>query len=629
MKEILLESLEICNFMGLDPFELAPEGESVKVIGQNGSGKTTLKHAFNWLLVGKDAEFNALNPKIVRRDGTEVHNVDSVVEGTFRVEGTTVKLKRIQKENWVKKRGSNEKSFSGHITKFYIDEVPVKEKDYKSTVAEIFGGEDALKALVDPFYIAEKIPWQRRRELIMNLCGEVKEDEVFAKNPDLLELQTLKGNRTLEQFKLVLKDKMSEINTDLQVIPGKIDELSRFAGVPEGTPALKDLKADKKEINGRLKELRELITPKSDERKEIEIADIRSKMGHLERQQEEEERGYSRQIDEQIHPLGQRYKVVESKILDLGDPEARVKVCNNRVISLRKAYNEVSISEFSLEEKICELCGQEIPEELQEEAFSRGKAIALEKIREEGKDFSAKLNGAKKALAEKNELQVELEKLMAEILELQAKKLEMPPADLPEEYFQLKERLEVLTAEDGNEDIKTLSAYKEKIKELKADKELINDKIELYSRAKDIKKRLKELKEMEESLADNWSELERQKYLVEEFIRTEVSLIETKVVETLGVEGLNVKLFQEQVNGGLREVCELTYDGIPFGGTLNYGHRVFIGLCLIMSMQEYYGLRMPVFVDNAESLTFDLDFKWMQLILLEAKAGVEKLKAVA
>jgi len=632
MKEILLDSLEIYNFMGLDPFELAPEGESVKVIGQNGSGKTTLKHAFNWLLVGKDAEFNSLNPKPVRRDGTEVHNVDSVVEGVFRVEGTAVKLKRVQKENWEKKRGSNEKSFTGHITKFYIDEVPVKEKDYKSAVAEIFGGEDALKALVDPFYLAEKISWQKRRELIVDLCGdgEVEEDKVFAENPELEVLKSLKGNRTLRQFKLVLKDKMASINDELQTIPARIDENRRKIKLPEGMATLKALKADKKAINGRLKELRELTTPKSDERKKIEIADIRSKMGHLERKREEEERGYSRQIDDQIFPLNQRYKVVESKILDLGDPASRVSICKNRIISLRKEYNEISQREFVLGDKICELCGQDIPEVMQEEAFSRDKSMALGQIREEGKTFTQELGKAQKALAEKKALHVELEEIMAKILDLQAKKTDTPPADLPEEYFQLKERLEVLTSEEVPGDMKeTFDAYKAKMAELKADKEIINDQIDLYSGAKDAKARIKELTEEEDSLTKKWSEFEHQKYLVEEFIRTEVSLIEAKVVETLGVEGLNVKLFQEQVNGGLREICEMTYDGIPFGGSLNYGHRVFVGLCLIRAMQDYYGIRMPVFVDNAESLTFELDFKWMQLILLEARIGVKQLKAVA
>ena len=74
-------------------------------------------------------------------------------------------------------------------------------------------------------------------------------------------------------------------------------------------------------------------------------------------------------------------------------------------------------------------------------------------------------------------------------------------------------------------------------------------------------------------------------------------------------EGVNQKfrlarfrLFQEQVNGGLADCCEPTYEGVPYG-SLNNGMRINLGVDVIRTISEHYGLKVPLVVDNAESVT--------------------------
>jgi hypothetical protein len=149
-----------------------------------------------------------------------------------------------------------------------------------------------------------------------------------------------------------------------------------------------------------------------------------------------------------------------------------------------------------------------------------------------------------------------------------------------------------------------------------------------YDRAKEIKQRISALENEEEVLATEWAEFERHKFLAEQFIRVRVRLLESKVIETLNVPGLSVKLFQEQVNGGLREVCSLTYQGIAFDAGLNYGARVFVGMMLIQSLQAYYGYRLPIMLDNAESLTWVSPQHDTQVIKLVADAEADSLTVI-
>ena len=82
-------------------------------------------------------------------------------------------------------------------------------------------------------------------------------------------------------------------------------------------------------------------------------------------------------------------------------------------------------------------------------------------------------------------------------------------------------------------------------------------------------------------------------------------------------DGLNWKLFSEQINGGIKGVCECTVNGVPFG-SLNNGHRIIAGLQIIKALQKLYGAYLPIFIDNAESVNdFNLPDMDCQIISLK------------
>ena len=64
-------------------------------------------------------------------------------------------------------------------------------------------------------------------------------------------------------------------------------------------------------------------------------------------------------------------------------------------------------------------------------------------------------------------------------------------------------------------------------------------------------------------------------------------------------------------------------NGVPYS-TLNSGHRIVAGLDIIRSLSELYGVSVPIFVDNAESLNeFNVPDMASQMILLSVSDDKE------
>ena len=79
------------------------------------------------------------------------------------------------------------------------------------------------------------------------------------------------------------------------------------------------------------------------------------------------------------------------------------------------------------------------------------------------------------------------------------------------------------------------------------------------------------------------------------------------------------KLFEPQINGGLQECCETTFEGVPYSTGLNNAARINVGLDIINTLSKHYGLHAPIFIDNAESVTkfIDTDSQIVSLIVSE------------
>jgi hypothetical protein len=100
-----------------------------------------------------------------------------------------------------------------------------------------------------------------------------------------------------------------------------------------------------------------------------------------------------------------------------------------------------------------------------------------------------------------------------------------------------------------------------------------------------------------------YEQIETEMFMLENFIRARVEMLNQKVIDALGIDGLAVKMFQPQINGGLKECCEFTFEGIPFQ-QVNKSRQIIVGMQLIEVLSKHYGVSLPLFVDNSESCNF-------------------------
>ncbi|WP_051302431.1 hypothetical protein [Salibacterium aidingense] len=131
------------------------------------------------------------------------------------------------------------------------------------------------------------------------------------------------------------------------------------------------------------------------------------------------------------------------------------------------------------------------------------------------------------------------------------------------------------------------------------------------------------MEEEQKQLSAQYEKLEHELYLTEEFIRAKVDLLEEKINSKF--KHARFKLFDTQINEGLKETCEALYEGVPYSGGLNNAARINVGLDIINTLSEYYGFSAPIFVDNSEAVTRLIDTK-AQVISLVVSESDKQLR---
>ena len=108
-------------------------------------------------------------------------------------------------------------------------------------------------------------------------------------------------------------------------------------------------------------------------------------------------------------------------------------------------------------------------------------------------------------------------------------------------------------------------------------------------------------------------ELQHKLYLLNEFTVDKVNLITDNVNSKFKLA--KFKMFNRQVNGDLKETCEIVVDGVSFDKGLNNAMKINVALDIIETISAYYGTYAPIFVDNSESVTDVYETTSQQILL--------------
>ena len=147
----------------------------------------------------------------------------------------------------------------------------------------------------------------------------------------------------------------------------------------------------------------------------------------------------------------------------------------------------------------------------------------------------------------------------------------------------------------------------------------IRNDIARYNAAERSRARVEELLGEQKALAKEYEDTERMIWLCELFVRTKVSMLTDRINERFN--GLRFSLFSEQINGGLKEECEVLVPNGDSGAMVPYvfantAARINAGIEIIEAISEHYGVFLPLFIDNAESVTHIKQGRMQQILLV-------------
>lgn len=667
---IKLKSLHIENFKGIKLLDVAFESKT-KIKGQNAAGKTTVFDAFTWLLFNKnsagDEKFN-LRP--LDMDGKPIHNVEIKVVAVLEVDGKDVELAKTQKEKWVKKRGSDTSELQGNVNSFEIDGYPKSEADYKAYISGLVA-EDLFKMLTNPQHFSG-MKWKDQRDVLMKFVSDISDVELAQSNPEFADLiPELEKAPSTDDIQKKFSKALSEWKKKQAEIPVRIDELSKSLvqiDVAEQELAKNDLERRIAEIDAKIKDAGSAISDLQSEEMQLQF-DMSGIMQTMNRDLSEKRRELDNAKFEASQLFADANKKISANEKQISENKAAIEAAEKKRSELGAEYNAEKAKafdetpylfheeewKFDENSTICKSCGQVLPADKIEQikadfevrkakakanseshlddmrvSFAKKRKEALEDIKAKG--FEQK-HIIEDLTAKNEQLQAEIESLKKQEQDTIAKQNELAKqlAEIPKEadysqnpeYVKLKERHDEVTAQIESMKLSddASEVFKEERKALVAELDSVKAEIAKASKNIEIEERIGELEEEQKEVGQKVADQEKMLYLLEQFIKAKM----LRISETINSKFKTVswKLFEVQINGGLKECCECTVNGVPYS-TLNSGHRIIAGLDIIQSLSELYGVTATIFVDNAESLNeFNVPDMAAQMILLSVSDDSE------
>lgn len=683
--EIKLMKITLNNFKGIEYLEIEANGEDVNIYGANESGKTTVSDAYNWLLFNKDSQNNADFGIKTLKDGKEINGLNHSVEAEMIIDDKPVTLKKTYREVWTKKRGQTSKTFTGHETDYEINTVPKKKKEYDAYIKSFIDDIEIFRLVNDPLYF-NTLKTDVKRSILLDIAGDITDMEVIEGNKQLHPLQSHMDSFTIEELRAKNKRDKKAINNKLEENPVRIDELKKSIADSETDVNEKELTAQMEQHSRAIEEtsnkIDDVITGKERQELKRKLYNIQdeqeTKISNELKESEQALNEYLSGFDDDVsHTVRKLQTEADFEQDNLQVFESRKKNKVEQIESQQKYVNDLRADHKNIStllrgvqeerktfdiETICSCCGQELPadkvEEHREQQQTKYNEERANQIEVYQADLESLVKKGKEAAGAVEAMQKELETIengierIANIVKTnneRIKELSEKVVDPKEtaEYKRYQEKIKLLKDALANIE-KDLPVHNEEYKQTQAELTALesdnDEKVREYQKdieqrraamnglysvqskldvIKESETRINNLLEEQGKLAAEYEKLEHIENMLNEFTTTKVKMLENNISSKFKYARFN--LFENQINGGLKEICETTYKGVPYSKGLNTAGRIQVGVDIINTLASHYNFYVPVIVDNAESISIIPETQSQQIRLI-VDANNEKLK---
>ena len=631
MTEIKIKRLVLENFKCHQNLTLTFNGGNASIYGDNASGKTSIYDALTWLLFGKDSQGNGeKNIEIKPLDASgEVkdHLAVTAVEAVLDVNGEEVTLRRTYKEVWTTKRGSSEQTYDGNTSEYYVSGVPCKKNAFQDKVNALVD-EDTFRMLTSVSHFANGISWQDRRAVLFKVAGVMDDAQILATSEGFAPLVESMGKLSLEDYKKKLLAEKRQFVGAKTEIPARISECQKtiediqgldFAGAQAEVEVLT---AKKEDISAQIVALEH---SNEADKKALEIREAQLELSTL----ESENRAYRTSqssgllnVQNLKMDLSDLRKRLDRKQHEFANEKAYIDGLNKNIAEYRDRW--ISVNGETFTGGNCPTCGQNLPAAQLQTAkaqFEGNKQKRLADILQTANSYKESKIQAEDRLTRQQEeiqqLEAAIQQKEQAIAAAEASLVEiMDMADYAQRKGAIQARMDKLNAElfEIHHSVSDLKMrLRQEMSEINGQIGVKMGIISSQNMLEYSRKRVEELREDARNAAECLEAIEKMLFLMDEYSRYKTRFVEDSINGMFRIA--RFRLFREQANGGVEDRCDVVYDGIPYI-SVNNGMK---------TLSVAYGVRVPLFVDNAESVT-QLEKCGSQIIRLVVSENDKELR---
>lgn len=620
MKQVTIKKIMLENWRAQN--RVVEFGQINEIRGRNKEGKSSIMNAFLWLVTGYD-EMDRSNYQIF--DNTVEQTYDNAkpasVEAVLDIDGYEYTFKKTAKQGWSRPRGKSEYERKGTDDyTFYTDGIEVSATQYKSQIESLLAPIDKLKIMLNLRYFL-MLDWKDMRKQLETMVGEIESSD-FKGDYSVIFQDLIKY--TPDQLKSLYKQQKSKIEDNIKGLPKAIETLQSnlpdLKEVEEARNAIDEAKQQIAGIDEKIVGAGDFAKPYIDKRNE-ELAEI----SKFQEEYNKAQSVYLSNFNEEIEKIQKEIREVDSYNADIEkknkksesekeNAKKELERMNDLLAGLQKRHEELTEQNKECKSRVftgdkCAYCGQKLPEDKLEEArkrFNEQKDKDHAYIVEQGKSNKDYLERTLKCI---ENLKTEIEKPL-EVRDKKSKdKLDAKLADLRASFIPYDKTTEgkakVSVIEEKRANLTIIP--KQDNEELLNMKRGLLDEIETNSKKLGLKdeydKQVEKIKNMQEQLRENSIEkakLEGKLAKVKEYEEEKARIVSDRVNGKF--EYVQIEMSETNKSGDIVPACVVKDNKGVNALVTNNASKVLCGIDIALAFQKFYGIKLPVFIDNAESI---------------------------
>ena len=613
-----------------------------KITGRNGSGKSTVENIIRWILTNKlsdGSEVTGIRPH--DDNGVDVDYVDIIGILDVDADGVPYQFKKVQKQKWVKKRGSEDRKFEGNITEYEINGIPKREADYNAFIYALADQDTILYGMNGKAVL--KLETKKRREKLLTLESDFTDADVIASDPErygFLEKELKVG--TLDELITRSKKVIKEKKKYLDAIPTRIDEVRKMFDDTD----ISAMEADQQKAQEDLETWKALIADMesgmanyddvSNRIMQLRL-DKNGLIAELNKENSERRTKLSSDIADERHACNMKVADADWTRRDLLRAENTVESLTKMIADTRKKVDAAKAQTFDEHKLTCPTCGQQYTAEQQSKIrskFEAEKKQTVDGLCKVGNGYLADKKSAAEDVTKRKSalkaLEVEIKERNDKIASLEAELNGIPTSVDVSDNPKVKEYDEKIA--QAEVELQGIKNIREKIGEVRtqarsAERQIadIHNRIVAIKMSNDsIAKRVEELTEEQKATSQMVLEQEKMLDTLEAFNRARIDMLTERINKHFSI--VKWTMFRQQINGGWAAVCEPMVDGTSYFGTLNQSSKLLAELDIAVAFQIKAGVNLPIFLDNAEGVDPDRRMDFGRQLIMMIRTDDKELK---